>query len=70
MPRLDTARPVFLDESGFDTMTIRRAGRSDRGTPCLGAVPHGRWGAVTFVAGLRVGATCAPTPMQGAMDGG
>jgi transposase len=70
MPKLDPAKLVFLDESGFDTKMTRRTGRSDRGTPCIGAVPHGRWGANTFVAGLRVGETCAPMLMQGAMDGG
>ena len=68
-PGLDPARLVFIDESGFDTKMTRGFGRSDQGMPCLGAVPHGRWGSNTFVAGLRMRTTCAPMLMQGAMDG-
>jgi hypothetical protein len=42
MTKLDPAKLVSLDESGFDTKMTRRTGRSDRGTPSFGAVPHGR----------------------------
>lgn len=68
-PLLRPEKLIFIDESGFDVKMSRRYGRAQVGTACLGAVPFGRWGNNTFIAGLRVGGTCAPMLMQGAMNG-
>ncbi len=68
-PELRPEQLIFIDESGFDVKMARRSGRAPTGTPCLGAVPFGRWGNNTFIAGLRLGGTCAPMLMQGAMNG-
>lgn len=69
MTALDPSRLVFIDESGFDTRMTRRCGRSARGTPCIGAVPHGHWRNNTFIAGLRSDRIDAPMLIAGAMDG-
>lgn len=69
MTELDPARLVFIDESGFDTKMARRCGRSARGEPCIGAVPHGHWHNNTFIAGLRVDRIDAPMLIEGAIDG-
>lgn len=69
MKQLDAAKLVFIDESGFNTKMARLRGRSLRGEPCLGTVPHGHWGNNTFIAGLRADRVDAPMLLQGAMDG-
>lgn len=69
MTALDPAKLVFIDESGFDTKMTRRCGRTARGTPCLGTVPHGHWRNNTFIAGLRADRIDAPMLIEGAMDG-
>jgi transposase len=69
MPGLDPAKPIFIDESGFDTKMTRRSGRSKRGKACVGAVPHGHWRNNTFIAGLRTDRIDAPMLIEGAMDG-
>ena len=69
MKTLDPASLVFIDESGFDTKIARLRGRSQRGKPCFGAVPHGHWGNNTFIAGLRHDTSVAPMLIPGAMNG-
>ena len=69
MAKLDPAKLVFLDESGFNTKMTRSMGRCARGAPCHGAVPHGHWGNNTFIAGLRADRIDAPMLLQGAMNG-
>ena len=69
MAKLDATKLVFIDESGFNTKMTRTRGRSLRGEPCLGAVPHGHWGNNTFIAGLRADRIDAPMLLQGAMNG-
>ncbi len=69
MPGLDPAKLIFIDESGFDTKMTRRCGRSARGKPCVGTVPHGHWRNNTFIAGLRTDRIDAPMLIGGAMDG-
>ena len=39
------------------------------GTPCVGAVPRGRWRNNTFIAGLRSNRINAPMLIEGAIDG-
>ena len=69
MTELAADKLVFIDESGFDTKMTRRSGRSARGKPCIGAVPHGHWRNTTFIAGLRRDRIDAPMMIDGAMDG-
>ena len=69
MHDLDPGKLVFIDESGFDTKMTRLRGRSPRGTPCLGSVPHGHWRNNTFIAGLRADRIDAPMLLDGAMTG-
>jgi transposase len=69
MSELNASKLVFIDESGFDTKMARARGRSARGTPCVGAVPHGHWRNTTFIAGLRADRIDAPMLIEGAMDG-
>lgn len=69
MTDLDVGSLVFIDESGFDTKMTRLRGRSTRGKPCIGSVPHGHWRNNTFIAGLRVDRVDAPMLLPGAMNG-
>lgn len=69
MTSLDPAKLIFIDESGFDTKMTRRYGRSVRGTPCVGSVPHGHWRNNTFIAGLRADRIDAPMLLEGAVNG-
>ena len=47
----------------------RARGRSERGKPCFGSVPHGHWHNNTFIAGLRSDRVVAPMLIPGPMDG-
>ena len=47
----------------------RLYGRSQRGTRCLCAEPHGHWQSATFIAALRSDRLCAPLLIDGPMDG-
>lgn len=69
MKTLDPASLVFIDESGFNTKMTRLRGRSQRGKPCIGSVPHGHWQNNTFIAGLRHDRIVAPMLIPGPMDG-
>ena len=69
MPERDAAKLVFIDESGFNTKMTRLYGRSARGERCVEHVPHGRWEASTFIAGLRLDRVDAPMLLEGAMNG-
>jgi transposase len=60
---------VFLDETGLNTKMTRLYGRSEVGTRCLGAVPHGHWQTATFIAALRHDRVSAPWLIDGPMDG-
>ncbi len=69
MKDLEGRSLVFIDESGFDTKMTRLRGRSRRGAPCIGAVPHGKWHNNTFIAGLRCDRIDAPMLIPNAMNG-
>ena len=68
-PSLDSARLVFIDETGTSTNMARTRGRSRRGARLIGRVPHGHWKITTFVAGLRCGALTAPFVIDRPMNG-
>jgi transposase len=65
----DSARLVFLDETGLNTKLGRLYGRARGGERCLGALPHGHWRTSTLVAGLRCEGMIAPLLIDGPMDG-
>jgi transposase len=66
---MDTARFVFLDETGLHTKMTRLYGRTLRGERLVGAVPHGHWRTTTFIAGLRQSGVIAPMVLDGPMTG-
>jgi transposase len=68
-PELNAARLVFIDETGTSTKMARLYGRSQRGSRCISAIPHGHWKTTTFVGGLRLAGMTAPMVLDGPMDG-
>jgi transposase len=66
---MDTARFVFLDETGTATNMARRYGRSPCGGRLLAAVPKGHWKTTTFIAGLRQSGIVAPLVLDGPITG-
>jgi transposase len=64
----DPARLVFLDETATSTNMVRLRGRCPRGQRLIDHVPHARWKAITFVAGLRSRAIVAPLVLDGPMN--
>ena len=59
-PRRQTARLVFLDESGVRTDLVRRYGRGQRGERVVDHAPDSRWHTTTVLAALRVTGLTAP----------
>jgi transposase len=68
-PGLDPRRLWFVDETWAATNMARRYGRSPRGEPLVGPVPHGHWKTTTFFAALGLGGMAAPMVIDGAMTG-
>jgi transposase len=66
---LDAKRLVFIDETWAKTNLARTHGRSRRGTRLIAKLPYGHWKTTTFVAALRIDGLCAPTVVEGAMNG-
>jgi transposase len=65
----DAKRLVFIDETWAKTNLARTHGRSRRGTRLMAKLPYGHWKTTTFVAALRIDGLCAPTVVDGAMNG-
>lgn len=53
-------RLVFLDETSVNTKTARLHGRAPCGQRLKAQAPFGKWGAQTFIAGLRCDRLTAP----------
>lgn len=68
-PDMDTARLVFVDETGVTTNMIRRYGRSQKGKRLVGKTPHGHWKITTCVAALASTGIAALGTIDGAMNG-
>jgi transposase len=68
-PTLDPARLVFIDETGLDTVMVRRYGWGNCGARVRGTAPQGHWQTSTFVAALRRQGLTAPMVIRGPMDG-
>ena len=66
---LDTAKLIFIDETGANTKMVRLRGRAPRGQRLMAQVPHGHWKTMTFLAGLRHDRIIAPFVIDGAMNG-
>jgi len=68
-PLLDTAKLVFLDETGTATDMARLRGRGPRAMRVIGKVTYGHWKTTTFVAALRNDAITAPFVIDKPMNG-
>jgi hypothetical protein len=51
---MDSARFVFLDETGATTTMTRRYGWAPKGERVVDATPWGHWKVTTFVAGSTI----------------
>ncbi len=67
-PNLDPRRLVFIDETGTNTMMVRKYGRAPKGQRALGRQPFGHWKTTTFTAGLRCDGLVAPFVLDGPMN--
>ncbi len=66
--RIDPARLVFLDESGFDTRLVRTHARAPRGQRAHGAAPGGHWRRLTLIGALGLDGLCATMTVAAATD--
>jgi transposase len=66
---LDSAKLVFIDETGLSTKMTRLRGRALLGERCRAGVPHGHWKTTTFTGALRLTGMTAPFVYDGAMNG-
>jgi len=67
-PQWESARLVFIDETGLNTKMTRLYGRALRSQRCVAAVPHGHWQTSTFIAALRCDGLAAPFLIEGAVN--
>ena len=67
-PSWDSARLVFIDETGLNTKMARLYGRSPTSQRCVTRVPHGHWQTSTFIAALRAERITAPFLIEGAVN--
>lgn len=65
---IDTARLVFIDESGAKTTMTRLYGRGFGGGRVYDRVPHGHWKTTTMIAAIGIEGARAPFVFEGAMD--
>ena len=65
---MDTAKLVFIDETGVTTNMIRRYGRAPKGQRLVDKTPHGHWKIITLIAALTATGIAAPGAIDGAMN--
>jgi transposase len=65
---IDSARLVFLDESGSQTSMTRQRGRAPRGQRIVAKVPAGHWKIVTMISAIRTSGPFASASIVGATD--
>jgi len=63
---LDSARLVFLDESGAKTNMTRLRGRAKGGLRCVDDTPNGHWSTTTMISSVRLDGTTACMAIDGA----
>jgi transposase len=66
---VDSARLVFVDESGANTQMTRWRGRSPSGQRLVAHVPHRHYQTSTLISAVRLKGPRAPWLFAGAMDG-
>ena len=66
---LDSAKLVFINETGLSSKMARHRGRAPRGERCRAGVPHGHWKTTTFTGALQLTGMTAPCVYDGAMNG-
>jgi transposase len=65
---VDSARLVFLDESGLKTNMTRLYGRAYKGIRCYDTAPCGHWETVTILSLVRLDGTTESILFDGAVD--
>lgn len=68
-PDMDTAKLVFIDETGVTTNLIRRYGRAPKGKRLIDKTPYGHWKITTCIAALTEAGISALATLDGAMNG-
>jgi transposase len=63
---LDSARLVFIDESGAKTNMTRLRGRARGGSRCVDDAPAGHWCATTMISSIRLDGATACMVVDGA----
>jgi hypothetical protein len=66
--RLDSARLVFLDESGAKTHMTRLGGWAPRGERVHASAPAGRWQSTTMLSSIRLDGSTTCMTIPGATD--
>jgi transposase len=66
--QVDSAKLVFVDESGVNTSMTRTRGRAKPGERVAGAVPQGNWKTLTMIGALRVRGMAAAATVNAATD--
>lgn len=66
---IDSARLVFVDESGATTSMTRTRGRSERGVRIQGLVPGGHWKVTTMLGAIRADGVTAVASVEAPTDG-
>ncbi len=66
---MNTAKLVFIDETGVTTNMIRRYGRALKSKRLVDKTPHGHWKIRTVIAALTASGIAAPGTIDGAMNG-
>lgn len=67
---MDSAKLVFIDETGVTTNMTRRYGRAPAGQRLIDKTPHGHWKITTCIAALSAAGITAAGTFDGAMNGG
>ena len=65
---IDTAKLLFIDESGAKTTKTRLYGRGFVGERIYDRVPHGHWKTTTMIAAIGIEGAREPFVFEGAMD--
>ena len=69
MPRLTTAKVVFVDETWAKTNMTRTRGYAPKGERLVDTAPHGHWQTTTFVGAITTRGFIAPMVVDGAVNG-
>jgi transposase len=66
---MDTARLVFIDETGINTGMTRLYGRGARGARVIDHVPDARFERISILSSVRLNGDLVPLVFEGALNG-